>query len=175
MHLDGARIFNALAESGESTKETGKYFDSISICLSKGLGAPIGSLLLGEKDFIKKARKVRKIFGGGMRQTGFLAAAGLYALKHNVARLKQDHVRAKKLGDVLNKMEYVESVLPVYTNIIIFNLKSEKITGSDFEKKLSDNNIKISTFGKHTVRMVTHLDFDDEMLKKTIEVLMSIN
>ncbi len=174
LHLDGARIFNALAETNEPAKEVGKYFDSISICLSKGLGAPIGSLLLGEKDFIKKARKVRKIFGGGMRQAGILAAAGLYALKNNVARLKEDHVRAKKIGDTLSKLPYVESVLPVYTNIVIFNLRPEKITGDAFEKKLSDNGIKISAFGKHTIRMVTHMDFDDAMLERTIEVLKSI-
>ncbi|MBL7920559.1 MAG: aminotransferase class I/II-fold pyridoxal phosphate-dependent enzyme [Bacteroidia bacterium] len=175
LHLDGARIFNALVESNESTQETGKYFDSISICLSKGLGAPIGSLLLGEKEFIKKARKVRKIFGGGMRQAGILAAAGLYALKNNVSRLKEDHARAKKIGQELSKLPYVESVLPVYTNIVIFNLRSQIITGEAFEKKLSDNGIKVSMFGKHTVRMVTHLDFDDAMLMKTIEVLMRIS
>ncbi|MEO6301528.1 MAG: beta-eliminating lyase-related protein, partial [Bacteroidia bacterium] len=174
LHLDGARVFNALAESGESTKETGKYFDSISICLSKGLGAPIGSLLLGETEFIKKARKVRKIFGGGMRQAGILAAAGLYALKNNVTRLKEDHARAKKIGEVLSKLPYVESVLPVYTNIVIFNLRSEKITGDAFEKKLSESGVKISAFGKHTIRMVTHLDFDDTMLEKTIDVLKKI-
>jgi len=175
LHLDGARVFNALAESNDSTNETGKYFDSISICLSKGLGAPIGSLLLGEKDFIKKARKVRKIFGGGMRQGGILAAAGLYALKNNVARLKDDHKRAKKIEQELKQLSYIESVLPVYTNIVIFNLKPKKITGEAFEKKLSDNGIKISAFGKHTIRMVTHLDFDDAMLAKTIKVLKGIH
>ncbi|MBA2612507.1 MAG: aminotransferase class I/II-fold pyridoxal phosphate-dependent enzyme [Bacteroidetes bacterium] len=174
LHLDGARIFNALAESNETPKQIGEYFDSISICMSKGLGAPIGSLLLGEKDFIRKARRIRKIFGGGMRQAGILAAAGLYALKNNVTRLKEDHARAKKLGDVLNKLGYVDSVLPVYTNIVIFHLKPEKITGDAFEKKLSENNIKISAFGKHTIRMVTHLDFDDTMLEKTIGVLKKI-
>lgn len=174
LHLDGARIFNALAESNDSTKETGKYFDSISICLSKGLGAPIGSLLLGEKEFIKKARKVRKIFGGGMRQAGILAAAGSYALKNNVTRLKEDHVRAKKIEQELKQLPYIDSVLPVYTNIVIFNLKPEMIPGEAFEKKLLDDNIKISAFGKNTIRMVTHLDFDDAMLAKTIEVLKGI-
>lgn len=175
LHLDGARIFNALVESNESTQETGKYFDSISICLSKGLGAPIGSLLLGEKEFIKHARKIRKVFGGGMRQAGILAAAGLYALKNNINRLKEDHSRAKKIGQELGKLPYVESVLPVYTNIVIFNLRSEIITGEAFEKKLSDTGIKVSMFGKHTVRMVTHLDFDDAMMEKTIESLKKIS
>ncbi len=174
LHLDGARIFNALVESKETPKQIGECFDSISICLSKGLGAPVGSVLLGEKEFIKKARRVRKVFGGGMRQAGILAAAGLYALTNNVTRLKEDHARAKKLEQELLKLAYVDSVLPVYTNIVIFNLKSEKITGEAFEKKLLENNIKIAAFGKHTIRMVTHLDFDDAMLEKTIEVLKKI-
>ncbi|MCE3225591.1 MAG: Threonine aldolase [Bacteroidetes bacterium] len=171
LHLDGARVFNALTETKESPAEVGKYFDSISICLSKGLGSPVGSLLLGEKEFIKKARKIRKVFGGGMRQAGFLAAAGLYALKNNVERLKDDHTKAKKIEAVLKECPYVESVLPVYTNIIIFNIKKEKYTGETFEKKLSENNIRIAAFGKQTIRMVTHLDFTDSMLERTIEVL----
>ena len=174
LHLDGARIFNALIESGDNAKETGKQVDSLSICLSKGLGSPVGSLLLGDKEFIKKARRVRKVFGGGMRQAGILAAAGLFALKHNVLRLKDDHVRAKVLGEQLNKLECVESVLPVYTNIVIFNLKKEKISGEEFEKKLAAHNIKISAFGKHTIRMVTHLDFTEDMLSKTLDVLRSM-
>ena len=134
LHLDGARIFNALIESNDSPKEIGQYFDSISVCLSKGLGAPVGSLLVGKKEFIKKARRIRKVFGGGMRQSGILAAAGLFALKNNVQRLKEDHLRAKALEKILLTMPYVDSVLPVYTNIIIFNLKKDKISGLDFEK-----------------------------------------
>ena len=136
LHLDGARIFNALIESNDSPKQIGQYFDSISVCLSKGLGAPVGSLLVGKKEFIKKARRIRKVFGGGMRQSGILAAAGLFALKNNVQRLKEDHLRAKALEKILLTMPYVDSVLPVYTNIIIFNLKKDKISGLDFEKKL---------------------------------------
>lgn len=171
LHLDGARIFNALVETGDSTKQIGSLFDSISICLSKGLGAPVGSLLLGDKDFIKKARRVRKLFGGGMRQAGFLAAAGLYALQNNVNRLKEDHQRAKKIESVLVSLPFIESVLPVYTNIVIFNLKKEMISGEDFEKRLAAEGIRISAFGKQTVRMVTHLDFTDAMLEKTLSVL----
>lgn len=174
LHLDGARLFNALVETKESTQDVGKHFDSISICLSKGLGAPVGSLLLGEKEFIKRARKVRKVFGGGMRQAGFLASAGLFALKNNVTRLKDDHSKAKQIEAVLKTMPYVESVLPVYTNILIFNIKKDKYTGEEFEKKLSENNIKISAFGKQTIRMVTHLDFTDDMLTKTIDVLKKL-
>jgi threonine aldolase len=174
LHLDGARIFNALIESGDTTKQIGECFDSISICLSKGLGAPVGSVLLGDKEFIKKARRIRKVFGGGMRQSGILAAAGLFALKNNVTRLKEDHIRAKKLENELLKLNYIESVLPVYTNIVIFNLKADSISGNIFEKKLAEHNIKISAFGKNTIRMVTHLDFDDEMLNKTIRILKQI-
>jgi threonine aldolase len=174
LHLDGARIFNALIESKDTTQQIGECFDSISICLSKGLGAPVGSVLLGDKEFIKKARRIRKVFGGGMRQSGILAAAGLFALKNNVARLKEDHTKAKKLENELLKLNYIESVLPVYTNIVIFTLKADIISGNVFEKKLAEQHIKISSFGKNTIRMVTHLDFDDEMLNKTIKVLNQI-
>lgn len=174
LHLDGARLFNALEETKEGTQEVGRHFDSISICLSKGLGAPVGSLLLGEKEFIRKARKVRKVFGGGMRQAGFLASAGLFALKNNVSRLKEDHFKAKQIEAVLKSMPYVENVLPVYTNILIFNLKADKYTGDQFEKKLAENNIKISAFGKQTIRMVTHLDFTDNMLTQTIDILKKL-
>jgi len=174
LHLDGARLFNALAETKESTLDVGKQFDSISVCLSKGLGAPVGSLLLGNKDFIKKARRIRKVFGGGMRQAGFLAAAGLFALENNVSRLKEDHAKAKLIETELKKMSYVESVLPVYTNIIIFNLKKDKYTGEQFEKTLASKNIKLAAFGKQTIRFVTHLDFTDEMLKTVIEELKAL-
>lgn len=174
LHLDGARIFNALCETGESPKDVGAHFDSISVCLSKGLGAPVGSLLLGNADFIKKARRVRKVFGGGMRQAGFLAAAGLYALKNNVTRLKEDHTKAKRIEEVLRQLPYVESILPVYTNIVIFNLKKEMMTGDVFEKKLAEQGIKVSSFGKQTIRFVSHLDFTDEMLERTVTVLKGL-
>ncbi len=174
LHLDGARLFNALIETNEKPSDIGNCFDSISICLSKGLGAPVGSLLLGDSDFIKHARRVRKVFGGGMRQAGFLAAAGLYALKNNVERLKHDHQRAKQLETELLKLNYIESVLPVYTNIVIFNLKKELITGTEFQNKLAENNIKIAAFGKHTIRMVTHLDFTNDMLVETLKVLKKL-
>lgn len=174
LHLDGARIFNALEETKEQPKEIGNCFDSISICLSKGLGAPVGSLLLGDKEFIKNARRIRKVFGGGMRQAGFLAAAGLFALKNNISRLKDDHYKAKQLEATLLKLNYIESVLPVYTNILIFNLKKELITGDEFQQKLAEQNIKIAAFGKQTIRMVTHLDFTDDMLGQTITVLKKL-
>jgi threonine aldolase len=174
LHLDGARIFNALEETKETPAEIGALVHSVSVCLSKGLGAPVGSLIIGDKIFIKKARKLRKVFGGGMRQAGFLAAAGLFALKNNVTRLNEDHRKAKVLEQTLKSLNYVESALPVYTNIVIFNLKKE-MSGEDFEKKLSSNNIKISAFGKQTMRMVTHLDFTEEMLQQTIAILKKLN
>jgi threonine aldolase len=173
LHLDGARIFNALVETKESSKETGVLFDSISICLSKGLGTPAGSVLLGSKEFIKKARKVRKVFGGGMRQAGFLAAAGIYALDNNIERLKEDHRRAKEIEKILKQLPYIDSVMPVDTNILIFDV-NPKLSSADLEKKLSAHNIKTAAFGKQTVRFVTHLDFTDEMLDTLEKVLKSI-
>ena len=174
LHLDGARIFNALAATGETTEEIGKCFDSISICLSKGLGAPVGSLLLGDTTFIQKARRVRKVFGGGMRQAGILAAACLYALKNNVERLREDHQKAKVLEDALRSKPFVESVLPVYTNIVIFNLKKKILSGEQFEAKLREQGIRVSAFGKDTIRMVTHLDYTDSMMNKTLEVIKAL-
>ena len=173
LHLDGARLFNALAETKENTIDVGNAFDSISICLSKGLGAPVGSLLLGTTDFIKKARRVRKVFGGGMRQAGFLAAAGIYALDNNINRLTEDHKRAKQIEAMLAQLPYVESILPVDTNIVIFNL-SPSLKFDLFEAKLKEQGIKMSAFGKQTVRFVTHLDFTDDMLFKLEAVLKGI-
>ncbi|NVK49770.1 MAG: aminotransferase class I/II-fold pyridoxal phosphate-dependent enzyme [Cyclobacteriaceae bacterium] len=162
LHLDGARLFNALVETGEKPVDWGAHFDTISICLSKGLGCPVGSVLLGSKADIKRARKVRKVFGGGMRQAGFLAAAGIYALDHQVDRLKEDHKRAQALGEILSKLPVVSEVFPVATNIVIARLVD--ITPEEFMKKLADQNIKSVKFGKDLVRFVTHLDFTDEHL-----------
>jgi threonine aldolase len=175
LHLDGARIFNALVENEEKPQDSAQYFDSVSICLSKGLGAPVGSLLLGSVETITRARRIRKVFGGGMRQAGILAAAGLYALKNNVERLKQDHSRAKKLGNIISGLSYVDSVLPVYTNIVIFNLKKDRMPGDLFEKKMAEKNIRVSAFGKQMIRLVTHLDFNDEMLTDVQRALISLS
>jgi threonine aldolase len=172
-HLDGARIFNAIVESNYQPADLGKLFDSISICLSKGLGAPVGSLLLGNKDFIRKARRVRKVFGGGMRQAGYLAAAGIYALDHHVKRLKEDHARAKELERILVKLDYVDKVIPVYTNIVIFNLH-KNILPSAYIEKLAAQGIKATGFGKQAIRFVTHLDFTDDMLDATKSILQKI-
>ena len=173
-HLDGARIFNALTETGERPEEYGTIFDSISICLSKGLGAPVGSLLLGKKDFIKKALRVRKALGGGMRQGGYLAAAGIYALDNNIKGLKEDHRRAKEIGKVLEELPYVDEVFPVQTNILIFKL-SDKMKDTDFIARLNEKSIKAIIFGPQTIRFVTHLDFNDSMMDEVIEALKSIN
>jgi len=170
LHLDGARLFNALVETGESTKAVGKLFDTISICLSKGLGAPVGSLLIGNQAFIRQARRVRKVLGGGMRQAGFIAAAGHFALTKQIDRLKIDNERARKIGQVLEGLSYVKSVRPVKTNIVIFDLKLP-LTADAFLKKMAKKGIAAAPFGPQTVRFVTHLDFSEKMLKKTLNVL----
>ena len=170
LHLDGGRIFNAIVETKESTQEIGKLFDTISICLSKGLGAPVGSLLIASKENIIKAKRVRKAFGGGMRQSGFLAAAGIFALDNNIERLKEDHYRAKQIESTLKDLSFVENILPVDTNIIVFKLTDDKPI-ANFLKYLSDNNIKAVPFGKQIIRFVTHLDFTDDMLDKLSHIL----
>ncbi|HEX8516064.1 MAG TPA: GntG family PLP-dependent aldolase [Bacteroidia bacterium] len=172
-HLDGARIFNAIVESDYKASDLGKIFDSISVCLSKGLGAPVGSLLLGSREMIRNARRIRKVFGGGMRQAGYLAAAGIYALDNNIERLKEDHAKAKHLAAAMSKLSYIENVLPVDTNIIIFNL-NDKLKPEEFVAKLASHNIKAVGFGKQAIRFVTHLDFTDEMLEKTESVLVKL-
>lgn len=171
LHLDGARIFNALVETGDSPKSIGKLFDSISICLSKGLGAPVGSILVGSQSFIKKARRVRKAMGGGMRQAGFLAAAGIYALDNHVNRLKEDHQNAQLLGEALNQCDYVENIRPIKTNIVIFDVKQPHTAASILDY-LKENGINASAFGPQTVRFVTHLDVTKSMIEKTSEVLV---
>lgn len=168
-HLDGARLWNALIAKKESPKQYGEAFDSISLCLSKSLGCPVGSLLLGKKDFIKKARRIRKVFGGGMRQAGFLAAAGIYALQNNIERLAEDHEHAAQIAAVIAGKQFVKFVLPVETNIIIFEL-DESITAPGLVSKLKEYNILGYAISQNRVRLVLHLDINAEMVKKTIEV-----
>ena len=174
LHLDGARLFNALVETGETTQEVGQEFDSISICLSKGLGTPVGSLLIGEKSFIQKARRMRKVMGGGMRQAGFLAAAGIYALDNQVARLKEDNDNAKRLGAALAARTYVAGVRPVQSNIVIFDVYPP-YTAASFIEKLQSLGINSSAFGPMTVRFVTHLDVSAEMIDQTIAILEDLD
>ncbi|HYM94048.1 MAG TPA: GntG family PLP-dependent aldolase [Chitinophagaceae bacterium] len=172
-HLDGARLFNALLERKETPKQYGELFDSISICLSKSLGCPVGSLLLGKKDFIKKARRIRKVFGGGMRQAGFLAAAGIYALKNNIDRLSVDHAHAKQIAEAISKNDFVKALLPVETNIIIFELK-ETITAPALVDKLKEYNIMGYAISSNRIRLVVHLDITEEMVNKTIEIFNTL-
>ncbi|WP_026464755.1 threonine aldolase family protein [Adhaeribacter aquaticus] len=173
-HLDGARVFNALLAAQEAPEAYGQYFNSISICLSKGLGAPVGSVLLGSKELIYKSKRIRKVLGGGMRQAGFLAAAGLYALEHQVDRLAEDHARAKELGKTLQKCAYVSEVLSVETNIVIFKL-APALNPQSFLQKLKEKNILAIQFGPQQIRLVTHLDFTPSMLEYTIDVLKKLN
>lgn len=170
LHLDGARMFNALVASQTNAEDYHNLFDSISICLSKGLGAPIGSVLLGDNVFIKRARKVRKAFGGGMRQVGLLAAAGLYALKNNVERLEEDHANAWFLAEELIKLPYVSSVIPPETNIVIFDVASS-VNPVDLIAYLEKYGIQVVQFGPKSIRMVTHLDVNREQLEEVVRCM----
>ncbi len=170
LHLDGARLWNALVAKNETPKQYGETFDSISICLSKSLGCPVGSLLLGKKDFIKKARRVRKVFGGGMRQAGFIAAAGIYALQNNIERLKEDHMHTKLIAEAIVAKEFVQLVLPVETNIIIFELK-DVLTAPELVTKLKEHSILGYAISPNRVRLVVHLDINKEMVSKTINII----
>jgi threonine aldolase len=173
-HLDGARIFNAIVKKGYTSQQIGNIFDSISICLSKGLGAPVGSILIGDKDFITQARRYRKLLGGAMRQAGYIAAAGIYALDHHIERLAQDHQKAQEIVKMLEKMPYVEEILPTETNIVIFKL-SKHISEKDFLKKIAALNLLAVGFGPQTVRLVTHLDITDEMMGMVEERLKRVS
>ena len=170
LHLDGARLFNAMIVKNETPKQYGEIFDSISICLSKGLGTPVGSLILGNTTLIKKARRIRKVLGGGMRQAGYLAAAGLYALQNNFNRLVEDHTNAKKIAIALAEKDFVDTVLPVETNIIIFSLKNG-MTPVLFVEKMKEHNILMFPISATQVRIVLHLDITSLMVGKTIEVI----
>jgi threonine aldolase len=173
-HLDGARIFNAMAVNNTKPDDYGREFDSISVCLSKGLGAPAGSVLLGTKAFVKEARRVRKLYGGGMRQSGYLAAAGIYALDNNIHRLADDHRHATELANALSNVAVISEVLPVETNIVVAVLRPEADMGA-FSAHLKQKGILVIPFGHQTIRIVTHLDVDDAMVKYAIEVLKEMN
>ncbi len=172
-HLDGARLWNALVATGENPKKYGELFDSISVCLSKGLGCPVGSVLLGTEKFINDAIRVRKIFGGGMRQAGYLAAAGIYALDNNIDRLAEDHKRAKEIGFVLESLAFVRKVEHIETNIVIFELDTSVISDTNFLNTLEKNNVYIIGMGQGKLRIVTHLDYTSEMHYTFLELLKS--
>jgi threonine aldolase len=174
LHLDGARLWNALEVTKETPADFGRVFDTISVCLSKGLGCPVGSLLLGSKQHIKQAIRYRKIFGGGMRQVGYLAAAGIYAINHQLKDLKEDHRKAKELGDVLQMRDFVKNIEPVATNILIFSL-IENISESEFIKDLNKNGIDIISLGKGKLRMVTHRDYTQNHHDYVLTTLIKMN
>lgn len=174
LHLDGARVFNALVAKGYAASDLGKHFHSISICLSKGLGTPVGSVLLGDATYIRRARRLRKLFGGGMRQAGFLAAAGIYALDHHIERLAEDHHRAKKLGEILAIQPSVAEVFPIETNIVIVKL-TENIDLNNFLAILARQGLLAVPFGPQLVRFVTHLDFDDQQLENVSIILANLS
>jgi len=173
LHLDGARVFNALIAKSESACDYGKLFDSVSVCLSKGLGAPIGSVLIGDAEFIHEAKRVRKSLGGGMRQVGYLAAAGHYALKNHISRLTDDHSRAKLIGECLQSMSSIKNIRPYETNIVLFDVQPEYI--QKFKSLLHSYNIKASFMGARTVRFVTHLGFCDDQLQFLLQTLKKLH
>jgi threonine aldolase len=172
-HLDGARLFNALVAKNETPKQYGKAFDSISICLSKGLGTPVGSVLLGKRDFIKQARRVRKKFGGGMRQAGFLAATGIYALQHNIERLAEDHIHAQKAAEALAQKDFIKNVLAVETNIVIAELQTTH-SAAWLVEQLKGQGILCLPISAQAIRLVYHLDVSTEMAGKVVEVIQNL-
>jgi threonine aldolase len=171
LHLDGARIFNALSHTGDSAQGYGELFDGISVCLSKGLGAPVGSVLLADKQTLKYARRIRKVLGGGMRQAGFLAAAGIYALDHHVERLKIDHAHAQILATELAALPWVTNVLPAETNIVLFDTIEPAET---ILKQLEAKGIKANSTDKHRIRFVLHLDVHADQVEYLVSVLKGI-
>ncbi|WP_410484169.1 threonine aldolase family protein [Spongiivirga sp. MCCC 1A20706] len=172
-HLDGARLWNALVAKNESPEQYGKLFDTISVCLSKGLGCPVGSVLLGSKKHISQAIRIRKIFGGGMRQAGYLAAAGIYALDNHLSRMHEDHQKAKEIESLLLSLSFVKKVEPVETNILIFQL-ADGVDENLFLQQLEENNVRIIGMGQGKLRIVTHLDYDNELHDKFLNTLKGI-
>ena len=170
LHLDGARVFNAIVETGKTPQDFGEVFDSISVCLSKGLGAPVGSLLLGGVEFIHEANRMRKAFGGGMRQAGYLAAAGLFALKNNIERLADDHCNAKRLSEALVVSSLSGNALPPETNLVMFDFETPKALASTMER-LAGEDILTVAMGPRRMRLVTHQDITDEMMDRALEIL----
>lgn len=170
LHLDGARLFNALVATGQDAKEYGRLFDSISVCLNKGMGCPMGSMLLGSRHFIHKARRVRKVLGGGMRQAGYMAACGIYAIENHIARLAIDHQHAKQLAEALETASYASRVHPVETNIIVFDVQAG-IKSETIAKHFEDVNIRVMAIAPTQIRMVTHLDVTSEMIDYVVDFI----
>ena len=173
-HLDGARLWNALVAKNHDPKEYGAQFDTISVCFSKGLGAPIGSALLGSKAFINKALRIRKILGGGMRQVGYLANAASYAMDHHFERLAIDHRKAKELSTALTALKWVKSVEPTETNIVIFNIDTENSTAEDIIQKFKAQHIDLIAMDSSKLRFVTHLDYSDQDHHHVLQTLKNM-
>lgn len=173
LHLDGARLFNAIVARNETPKQYGALFHSISVCLNKGLGCPIGSILMGNKTFIKKARRIRKIFGGGMRQAGYMAASGVFALKNNILRLSQDHEHAQEIASALIKKPFTAGLLPVETNIVIFEIQAP-YQPAQIAATLNEKNIRVIPISSTQIRMVLHLGITPEMVKYTVNVINNL-
>ena len=171
LHLDGARLFNALVATGRTAREFGQVFDSISVCLNKGMGCPIGSILVGPATFIRQARRVRKVFGGGMRQAGFMAAAGIYALENNMDRLAQDHEHARRIAAALEGKDFVRSIMPVETNIVIFETGGAVDCARSLSQQLKEKGILAIAISPNQIRFVTHLDVSPEMIGQVVEVI----
>ena len=175
MHLDGARLWNASKATGISIKNYCDLFDSVSLCFSKGLGAPAGSIIAASETFIHQARYYRKLFGGGMRQAGILAAGALYAVNHHFDRLSEDHKNARKLAEFLAKIPGIDIDLEsVQTNIVIFDVKKSGLNGQDVVQRLSDSGVKMLTFAGTKIRAVTHLHISESDIKITIDALADI-
>lgn len=173
-HLDGARLWNALVAKKQHPKQYGVLFDTISVCFSKGLGAPIGSVLVSDAETMHKALRIRKIFGGNMRQSGYLASAGIYALQNNIKRLEDDHRRAKELGQLLQQLPWVANVSPTETNIVIFEVK-KPLTEKQVIDTLKAKGILISSMGQGKLRMVTHLDYKQVLHEYVMENLGKVS
>lgn len=173
-HLDGARLWNALVAKNETPKQYGELFDTISICFSKGLGCPVGSVLVGSKELMDKALRVRKILGGGMRQAGYMAAAAVYALDHNMQRLAEDHQKALEIGQILENLHFIKKVEPIETNIIIFEIDEKAMTELDFLNKLAEKGISIIGMGQGKLRIVTHMDYTNVMHESFLAILKNL-
>lgn len=173
-HLDGARLWNALVKKKEAPQHYGELFDTISVCLSKGLGCPVGSVLLGSAEVIDKALRIRKVFGGGMRQAGYLAAAGIYALDNHMDRLADDHRKAMEIGQVLQQLAYIKKVEPIETNIIIFEIDETKLNADQFVESLKERGVHLIGMGQGKLRIVTHLDYTDVMHDHFLELVRQL-
>ncbi|WP_088341256.1 threonine aldolase family protein [Robiginitalea sediminis] len=174
-HLDGARLWNALVATGAAATDYGKLFDTISVCLSKGLGCPVGSLLVGSKASMDQALRIRKVLGGGMRQAGYLAAAGIYALDHQMKDLREDHRKAREIGALLEAKDFVTYVAPVETNIVIFEVDPKAVTDTELTDFFTSKGIRLIGMGQGKLRMVTHRDYTESMHQYVQEVLAGLS